>query len=276
MRKHLFPLSLLLLSLTLVSCAINTATPPAVAIPFGEPDFPKLGKYWVIDVTNSVSETVEKEVDAKFENMRAQGYAQQAIVVMKGVKNPSDYVTQLARHLALGEAEGKNKNNGILWLVLIDEPAERRLWYTIGTGLPEFTSFEAGAVIDESRKFSDKSDWEGTVKSIAAESEKNLKKVYPNGAKGGPSSTPETAPDKSKAGEKKELTPEEQRTMMIIVIIVVVAWIVIGVVLFFIDPELGMLWFEITIRILLIAATAGKAGAGRSGSGGSFGGRSGR
>lgn len=283
-RKSVFALLLLLAVLVLAvpacGATITVSTPP-VRVPFGEPDFPNLGKYWVIDTTKSLDETTLVETDAVLEKARAQGYAQQAIVLMKGVKDPVNYITQLARHLGLGEVAGKNKNNGILWLVLIDEPPDKTLWYTIGTGLPEFTSFEAGVVIDTAHQYADKADWAGTVKTIAVEAEKNLEKVYPNGAPGGLSSTPEATPSSgsSTSGDKsKQLTPEQQKQLVVVIIIVVILWVVIGVVLFAIDPDLGILWFEMTIRILLIAVTAGKSSgsSSRSGSGGSFGGRSGR
>lgn len=249
-----------------LSCGIldsDSLSPDQIAeVPFGEPNFPNLGEYWVVDKEGVVDQSVVEHVDKILEDLRKDGYAEQAIVTMSGVDDSIAYVTQLGRHLKLGEAEGENKDNGIIWLILVDKPVGERVRYSIGLGLPEFTSFEAGRVQDAASVFADEGDWSNTVLQIATET----REIFTS------ANDSESYTVVEEPANEEELTEEETTKLIIIVVIVIAAIVIIGIILTIIDPDLGEMWFYFWIRI--IASVAGGGGSRRSGRSGRFGGRS--
>jgi uncharacterized membrane protein YgcG len=269
--KNFLRISFLLLLVFLITACgveIESQHPDQIAqVPYGEPDFPNLGDFWVIDTDNNVSDETLKEVDQILENLKTQGFAEQAIVVMPGVKNGSNYAVQLLRHLKLGNPEGPRKNNGLLWLVITDGNSGARVYYAAGNGLPELTTFELGAVIDQANVLADEANWNGAVLAIANGSETMLEQTYPG-------LVPTQQPTSEAPGGTESPSSDDQTTVWLVVGAIALI-IVIGIVLTIIDPELGALWFRFWLQILAAALTKG-GGSGRSGSGSGRSSRGGR
>jgi len=266
-----------LFALVLVGCGgtQDFQQPDSIArVPFGEPDFPNLGEYWIIDDAGVISEEIEQEVDEILEQTRIEGYAEQAIIVMEGVNNGQGYVIQMLRHLKLGNKEEPRTDNGLAWLVIIDQKADFRVWGAPGNGLPEVTAgAEYGPVIDQTNVFANVGDWDNTVLTIAKASRTMLQETYPFLQ---PTPTPTVTPEGPAVSDGGDESEEFNPTTVLIVIGIVVAIIIIGLVLMIIDPELGALWFEFWIRVLLAVLTKGSSSIGRSGSGSGRGSRGGR
>jgi hypothetical protein len=191
---------------------------------------------------------------------------------MSGVNNPIDYITQLGRHLKLGEKDGPRRDNGLLYLVLVDKPQNERVFFTIGTGLPELSNLDAFDVKDHAHQWANENNWNETVRQIALRSDEHLRNVY-----GTLEVDPDevgTVGDSSEEGEEVNLTPEQVRTILIIVGIIIAIWLGIFVVILLTgDTDAAVEWLLLGFRIVLLILTAGASGS-KSGSG-SFGGRSG-
>ncbi len=261
-------IGILLLPILLNCGSGDTLNPQQIAeVPFGEPAFPNLGEYWVIDNANVLSNETEARVDNILENTRASGYAEQAIVLMTGVSKTVEYTTQLGRHLRLGEASGPNKDNGLIWTIYTDLPPDDVLHYSAGDGLGLVDAQDIDEILASAQPLVDTGDWNGAVIALATKSAEVLERERSV-------STP-SATSAESAEETDSLTAEQQAKLIKIVIMIFVAWtafcFVIGVITG--DWETAFeLWF-LLIRIFLVFAGSKESGKRSSGSG-SFSGRS--
>ncbi len=271
-RKNLgfYLLALILLLPVIVNCGTltpETLNPQQIAeVPYGEPAFPNLGNYWIVDTSNVVSSNAEMQVDAILEQTRAKGHAEQAIVLMTGVTKTVEYTTQLGRHLGLGEADGPNKDNGLIWTLYTDLPSEDVLHSSVGDGLGIVDAADIDEITVAVQPYIDAQDWDNAVLTLATKSAEVLERERGDAPA---DETPATSPD----GER-ELTPEEQEAAAKVVIAAIVIWTVfcIGVGIVTGDWELALnLWLQV---LRLAAALAGAKTSGRSSSkSGSFSGR---
>lgn len=153
-----------------------------VEVPTGDPAFPRLGRYWVVDPQGLVGERAARAADQTLEALRAAGLAETVIVVQPGVKHPADWSTHYGRWLMLGEREGSQRNNGLVFLIIPDaRPEEGRVWYSVGRGLPRLTSSDLGPLIEEAASYANAGDLDGAVVSIARNIDDILRKVYGEG-----------------------------------------------------------------------------------------------
>ena len=259
---------MLLLPFLLNCGTTDTLNPQQMAeVPFGEPAFPNLGEYWVIDSANVLRSGTEEHVDIILENTRAAGYAEQAIVLMTGVSKTVEYTTQLGRHLRLGEASGPNKDNGLIWTLYTDLPSDDVLHYSAGDGLGVVDAQDIDEILASAQPFVDVKDWDAAVIALATKSAEVLERERS-------ANTPtETAAESSE--EAEGLTSEQQAKLGKTLLIAFAVWTVFCFALGFItgDWETAFeLWFLI-IRIVLVFAGSKDSGKQSSGSG-SFSGRS--
>lgn len=254
----------LTLSVALTACGIE-AGPPAddQAVPSGDPPFPAFQGSWVIDTTGQISQETIQQTNTILEKMRTDGIAEVVIVVINGVNHPELYATRLGRHLQLGSTE---TDNGLVYLVRPDASNDEHLIYSVGRGLTAFTSGRITDAMREASEMANNGDYASAVLSLAQGTDTVIRQYY--------EPRPETVTESGEPSTEEELTPEQQKALGITILVIVVVWILIGIALMFVDVELGMQWLLLGFRILLLIATAGKAGGGTGGSG-KFGGRSG-
>ena len=154
-----------------------------VEVPSGDPDFPPLGQYWVVDPDGLVGISAIRMADETLDDLKSQRIAEVVIVVQKGVKHPVEWSTHYGRWLRLGEAEGPHQNNGLVFLIIPDAPGSSgRVWYSIGRGLPKLTSSDMGPLLEEAASYANADDLDGAVISIARNIHDILLKIYGRGA----------------------------------------------------------------------------------------------
>ncbi len=153
-----------------------------VEVPAGDPAFPRLGRYWVVDPDGLVGAAAAEAADDTLEALRAQGIAETVIVVQRGVRHPVEWSTHYGRWLRLGDREGPRRNNGLVFLVIPDaSPESGRVWYSIGRGLPRLTSSDMGPLLEEAAAYANADDLDGAVVSIARNIDDILRRIYGEG-----------------------------------------------------------------------------------------------
>lgn len=252
------------LVLTITACGGGGPPDPSIAVPSGDPPFPPFTGSWVIDTTNTVSPQSVKDANSVLQKLRDEGIAEVVIVVIRGVKNTVIYPTNFGRAIKLGSAK---TNNGVVYLVRPDGAEGEKIIYSIGTGLPRFTSQKVTEAIEKGALAAvNKGDYATGVVALARGTDEVLRSTYkPN---------PDAVTKDGKEDKKDEMTPEQRRTILITFLVIAGIWIAIGVIMLPFDAELALNWWLLGFRILLLFVTAGKVG-GSTGGGGGFGGRSG-
>jgi len=189
-----FLCSLLVIALASVAvsgCRIEKKTPQSsgtvldrpydenVEVPSGDPDFPRLGEYWVVDPDGLVGASSVRMANETLDDLKSQRTAEVVVVVQKGVKHPVEWSTHYGRWLRLGEVEGPHQNNGIVFLIIPDAPGgSGKVWYSIGRGLPKLTSSDMGPLIEEAASYANADDLDGAVISIARNIHDILRRIY--------------------------------------------------------------------------------------------------
>lgn len=185
-----------LIGVTVSGCRVEKKAPqsPGVAldrpydenveVPSGDPDFPHLGEYWVVDPDGLIGTSAVRMANETLDGLKSERIAEVVIVVRKGVKHPVEWSTHYGRWLRLGEVEGPHQNNGIVFLVIPDARSEQgKIWYSIGRGLPKLTSSDMGPLIEEAASYANADDLDGAVISIARNIHDILRKIYGRGEK---------------------------------------------------------------------------------------------
>ncbi len=150
-----------------------------IQIPSGDPDFPRLGAYWVVDPDSLISATAIRMASETLENLKTQRIAEIVVVVRKGIKHPAQWCTHYGRWLRLGEIKGSHQNNGIVFLIIPDAYSEHgKVWYSIGRGLPRLTSSDIGPIVEEAASYANAGDLDGAVISIARNIHDILQRIY--------------------------------------------------------------------------------------------------
>lgn len=262
MKRVLRPLlAILLIGLFAAACAVDAGPPPEESsVPVGDPPFPSFTGSWVIDTTGQISGDTISKVNEVLEKLRADGIAEVVILVIDNVDHPELYATRFGRSIKLGSTE---TDNGIVYLVRPDGGQDEHIIYSIGRGLPKYTSGRVTDATLQASQLANQGNFDAAILSLAQGTDEVLRKLY--------EPRPETT---TEDGEKEELTPEQQKTLLITIVVIAGVWLGIGLIILPFDAELAVHWWILGLRILIIVASAGKAGTGSGGSG-KFGGRSG-
>ncbi len=285
-NKPLLIATLLLILFFNFACVFVTSSEPTdtgydprekAVVPLGEPAFPgKEFDRWVMDHVGVLSQETIDEADAILEEVRAAGYAEQAIVIIAGVTNTIDYTTQLARYYELGDIE---TDNGLLWVFYIDQDGSTDtnnvLRYTRGDGLNEATRIDIDDVREKVAPYTLSKDWNGAVIELANQSKAMLIDQVDNPQK------PENGATPAESNSEDTLTPEEKALLGKIMFWVFVIWtafcIGFGVVTG--DPVTAFrLWIEIiriVLDLILIIISKGRVTTRKGGGSGKFSGSSG-
>lgn len=185
-----------LISIVISGCRVEKKAPQSkgslldrpydenIEVPSGDPDFPPLGKHWIVDPDGLVGASAVRMADETLDDLKSGRIAEVTIVVQKGVKHPVEWSTHYGRWLRLGEAEGPHQNNGIVFLIIPDaQSGQGKVWYSIGRGLPKLTSSDMGPLLEEAASYANANDLDGAVISIARNIHDILRKIYGRGEK---------------------------------------------------------------------------------------------
>jgi uncharacterized membrane protein YgcG len=179
-RRCVSPIWLLLLALLLVGCGgggSSTAYDPNTTVPKGDPDFPPLGHYWVIDKADVLSADTIEQGDAICQKLKEEGLAEVVVVVMNGVKKGDTWATHYGRWLKLGTKgySTEGGNNGVVWLIRPD--AKERLVISVGRGLPQFTTVDYGKIVDNTKDYLNFNNFDKGVLTLLRETDQTLRKL---------------------------------------------------------------------------------------------------
>jgi hypothetical protein len=168
-----------------------TAAPTATPTPFiyvegepreGQPPFPVLGRYWVIDKGCNFSEDKMKIADAAFEKLRTDGIAEVAVicqagVVDKGATNDEKiWLRDWARQAKMGE---KDVNRAVVWLIRPDaKPEEQTVTLEISRWLFWYTAIEYSAALKEAANYVNWKDYDGALVSITRNVDGRLRALW--------------------------------------------------------------------------------------------------
>ena len=251
----------------MIACVVEAeGGPPSAdaAVPAGDPSFPTFTGSWIIDTTNNTLSTdVVTQTNTVLQKLRDDGIAEIVIVVVTDVKQPELWATHFGRNIKLGDSE---TNNGIVYLMRPDAPKNERIIYSIGRGLPEFTSGRVTDAVQQASDAANAGDYNAAALSLVQGTDVMLRQIHV--------STPTSQPDSDTSkSDKKSLTPEQQKKLITTVLIIAAIWFVIGLFILPFDSELAVQWWYLGLRLFLIILSGGKAGG--TGGSGKFGGRSG-
>jgi len=177
--KRLVSLVLLLYCcLTLLSCSTNNST----ANDKGQPNFPSLGEYWVIDPYGLVNQDVIEASDQVFEQLRQDNIAEIAIVIQKGIKDKGPMNDELiwarnwGRSVKLGDKEDQR---AIVWLIRPDvKPEENRITIEISTKLTWLTVGDYGPIMEDAAEYANYDDFNGAVESLTRNTDEVLRRLW--------------------------------------------------------------------------------------------------
>lgn len=146
----------------------------------GEPDFPPLGMYWVIDRAKVLSDDTIINADDILLRLQQDGIAEVVIVVIPGVKQPETWATHYGRWLKLGKkgSTAEGGANGLVWLIRPD--ADLKMTISVGRGLPRFTSVDYGQIMDDCADYFNFGNYDAGVSMLAQETSRVLREIYSN------------------------------------------------------------------------------------------------
>jgi hypothetical protein len=160
----------------------------------GQPAFPALGTYWVVDPHNSCrfsSVTVQRG-HTVFEQLRAEKIAEVAVVCQTGIKDNGPFndgkiwARDWGRWAKLG---GVKERRAVVWLIQPDvDPKDHRVTIEVSDWLYQLTAVDYGPALDEAGNYANWDDFDGALESIARNTDRILRTVVvPTATKGGSS-----------------------------------------------------------------------------------------
>lgn len=165
----------LLAFLAFAACLAVIAVPVGIALA-QEPNLPDYQGF-VNDYAGLLSPAVKTELEARLTQLEKDTTAEVAVVTVKSLEGDyvEDYAVKLFEKWKIGK---KDKNNGVLFLVALDE---RKMRIEVGYGLePVITDGRAGRIRDDDviPKFKE-NDYEGGITAGVASIEKYIRDGTP-------------------------------------------------------------------------------------------------
>ena len=165
-----------LLVLLLLTACLAVAMLPGVSTPLWAQNFPSLTGY-VNDGAGLLSPQGKAELESRLAQLEKDTTAQVFIATVKSLEGDSieDYASRLFENWKIGQ---KDKNNGVLFLVALDD---HKMRIEVGYGLePVITDGRAGRIRDEDViPLFKKNDYEGGIKAGTASIEKYIRDGTP-------------------------------------------------------------------------------------------------
>lgn len=187
---QLFP-TFLLLAVSLSACSgILAATPTPTADPEwetgmpreGQPDFPELGQYWVIDNGCGFDRQKIRTADAMFEKLRADGIAEVAIICQPGIvdngptNNDKIWLRDWARWAKMGDAED---DRSVVWLIRPDATeVEQKIAVENSRWLYWYTAMDYAETLNEASNYANLNDYNGALVSLARGTDRKLRQLW--------------------------------------------------------------------------------------------------
>jgi hypothetical protein len=181
-----------LLALTLMGCGISwlpASTPtPSQEIRQegtprpGQPAFPALGQYWIIDNGCNFDSGKVKTADVLFEKLRTDGIAEVAVVCQTGILDKGGtndekiWLRDWARWAKLGAVEDAR---AVVWLIRPDAgKTEQRITVEISRWLYWYTAIEYADGLNEAARYANAGDFNGALVALARNTDAKLRQLW--------------------------------------------------------------------------------------------------
>ena len=179
------------LVITLIGCSVPILTTPAptptlewqAGMPrAGQPAFPALGQYWIVDNGCSFDLGKVKIADAMFEKLRTDGIAEVAIICQTGIVDKGGtnddkiWLRDWARWAKMGSVQD---SRAVVWLIRPDaKPAEQRVSIEISRWLFWYTAIDYADGLREAANYANAGDFNGALVSIARNTDEKLRQLW--------------------------------------------------------------------------------------------------
>ncbi len=153
----------------------------------GQPAFPKLGQYWVVDPQNACHFRQDSVVlvDQALEKLRTDHIAEVAIVCQTGVKNQGPmndekiWTMKWGNWARIGDPKDQR---GVVVLIRPDvKPEENRITIENSVWLYQNTVLTYHPVIEEAARYANAGDYSGCIESLARNLDESLRQVVKPG-----------------------------------------------------------------------------------------------
>lgn len=170
----------LVMVLTLSGCTTQTRYDTNVEVPKGDAPFPTLTTSWVIDSAGIINDKVDAKIDQLFQQLKEDRIAEVVIVTMNGVHSPDVWATHFGRKILLGSRgmSGQGGNNGIVWLIRPDGPADAMMTISVGRGLPKFSSSEMMKIMTNAAPAISMKNFDQGALELATGTDAALRRLY--------------------------------------------------------------------------------------------------
>ena len=184
-------LLILFLIFSITSCRINvvpSSTPIQSEPPVegqareGQPPFPSLDQYWIVDKGCNFDLDKVKIADITFEKLRADGIAEVALVCQtdildKGATNDEKiWLRDWGRWAKMGD---KEDNRSLVWLIRPDiKSKEGRISLEASRWMTWYTAVDYMEAINEAANYANANDFNGALISIARNVDAKLRELW--------------------------------------------------------------------------------------------------
>jgi hypothetical protein len=148
----------------------------------GQPAFPALGQYWIIDNGCNFDLEKVKIADAIFEKLRLEGIAEVALICQTGILDKGGtndekiWLRDWARWAKMGSAED---SRSVVWLIRPDvKPEEYRVAVEISRWLYWYTAIDYADGLQEAANYANAGDFNGALVSIARNTDEKLRQLW--------------------------------------------------------------------------------------------------
>jgi len=148
----------------------------------GQPAFPVLGQYWIVDHGCNFDLEKVKIADAMFEKLRLDGIAEVAVICQTGIVDKGGtnddkiWLRDWARWAKMGSAQD---DRSVVWLIRPDaRPDEQRVSIEISRWLYWYTAIEYADSLGEAANYANVGDFNGALVSIARNVDEELRQLW--------------------------------------------------------------------------------------------------
>ncbi len=189
--KRVFVFSALILLTIFSGCSTAVSAKPVVTPTVewktgmpreGQPTFPALGQYWIIDNGCGFDQQKMKIADTMFERLRKDGIAEVAVICQTGIvnkgatNNDKIWLRDWARWAEMGSVED---SRSIVWLIRPDvKPEESRIAIEISRWLYWYTAIDYADTLGEASNYANVKDYSGALVSIARNTDESLRRLW--------------------------------------------------------------------------------------------------
>jgi hypothetical protein len=172
------------------SCSVPAAVAPTATTYIyvegspreGQPAFPSLGRYWVVDKGCNFAQDKVKIADETFEKLRTDGIAEVAVICQSGIldKGSSNddkiWLRDWARWAKMGAVD---INRSVVWLIRPDAKAQDQMvTLEVSRWLTWYTAIEYSDALQEAANYSNWKDFNGALISITRNVDGKLRELW--------------------------------------------------------------------------------------------------